>query len=102
MENVSGDKLSELQKEDNIILVDFWAKWCGPCKSLIPRLESIEKDYQNVRFVKIDVDENSDFAMSMGIRSVPTVMIYNGEKLVDRTSGIQSENHYKTVLDSLK
>lgn len=102
MENVSGEKLSQLQKDGNKILVDFWAKWCGPCKSLIPRLENIEKDYQNVKFVKIDVDENSDFAMSMDIRSIPTVMVFNGNELIDRSSGLQQENHYKSILDSLQ
>lgn len=101
MENISGEKLNELQKEGNKILVDFWAKWCGPCKSLIPRLENIEKDYEGIKFVKIDVDENPDFSMSMGIRSIPTVMIFNGDKMVDRSSGIQTENYYKTVLESL-
>jgi thioredoxin 1 len=101
MENITGDKLIELQRDGNKILVDFWAKWCGPCKSLIPRLESIEKDYENIKFVKIDVDENSDFASSLGIRSIPTVMFYRGEDLVNRTSGLQTENFYKSILDNL-
>jgi thioredoxin 1 len=101
MENITGDKLNELQKDGNLILVDFWAKWCGPCKSLIPRLENIEKDYENIKFVKIDVDENSDFAISMGIRSVPTVMFYRGEELINRTSGLQTETFYKSILDTL-
>jgi thioredoxin 1 len=101
MENITGEKLIELQKDGNKILVDFWAKWCGPCKSLIPRLESIEKEYENVKFVKIDVDENSDFASNMGIRSIPTVMFYRGQDLINRTSGLQTEIFYKSILDTL-
>lgn len=101
MENVSAEKLKELQNGENNILVDFWAKWCGPCKSLIPRLESIENSYQNVKFVKIDVDENMDIAIDMGIRSVPTVMIFKGNKLVNRSSGVNSESFYKEILDTL-
>ena len=101
MENVNGEKIKELQSQGKKILVDYWAKWCGPCKSLIPRLETMENQYPNVEFVKVDVDENIDMAMEMGIRSVPTVMIFDGDKLINRSSGLQSENFYKDILNSL-
>jgi thioredoxin len=101
MENVTADKVKELQSQGNKILVDYWAKWCGPCKSLIPRLELIESDYPNVTFVKVDVDENMDAALDMGIRSVPTVIIYDGDKLVNRSQGAQPEGFYKDILNSL-
>ena len=87
MENVTAEQVGELTTQGNKVLVDFWAKWCGPCKTLIPRLENIEKDYPNVKFVKVDVDENMDIAMDMGIRSVPTVVIYDGTKIVDKSTG---------------
>ena len=101
MENINVEQLKELQNNGEKILVDFWAKWCGPCKVLIPKLEEIEKDYPNVKFVEVDVDENNDAAIDLGIRSVPTVMIYDGEKLLDRTSGIKSDVHYKEFLNKL-
>jgi thioredoxin len=101
MENVTTERFKELQSQGNKLVVDFFAKWCGPCKTLIPRLEQIEKDYPEVKFIKIDVDENMDTSLDLGIRSVPTVMIFNGEKLVDRTQGVQSDNHYKEVLNKL-
>jgi thioredoxin 1 len=101
MENVTADKVKELQSQGNKILVDYWAKWCGPCKSLIPRLEGFESQYPNVTFVKVDVDENMDAALDMGIRSVPTVIIYDGDKLVNRSQGVQPEGFYKDILNSL-
>ncbi len=101
MENLTANEVYKLKSEGKKVLVDYWAKWCGPCKTLIPKLEMIEKDYPNVTFVKIDVDENQEHAVSMGIRSVPTVMIFNGDNLVDRTSGVQSDDHYKNVLNNL-
>lgn len=101
MENVTSDKLKELQSQGNKILVDYWAKWCGPCKTLIPRLESIESQYPNVTFVKIDVDENIDSALEMGIRSVPTVMVYDGKELINRSQGVQSDGFYKDILNEL-
>jgi thioredoxin len=101
MENVTTERFKELQLEGNKLVVDFWAKWCGPCKTLIPRLEQMEKDYPDVKFIKIDVDENMDTSLDMGIRSVPTVMIFEGNKLVDRSQGVQSDSHYKEVLNKL-
>ena len=101
MENVTAEKVGELTSQGKKVLVDFWAKWCGPCKALIPRLENIEKDYPNVVFVKVDVDENMDIALDMGIRSVPTVIIYDGTKVVDRSTGANQDNYYKNILDNL-
>lgn len=101
MENVTADKLKELQSQGKNVLVDFWAPWCGPCKTLIPRLENIEKEYPNTSFIKINVDENTNVAMEMGIRSIPTVMIYKGEELIDRSQGAQPDGFYKNILDRL-
>jgi thioredoxin 1 len=101
MENVTSDKVKELQSQGKKILVDYWAKWCGPCKSLIPRLEGFEGQFSNVVFVKVDVDENMDAALDMGIRSVPTVIIYDGDKLINRSQGVQPEGFYKDILKNL-
>lgn len=99
MENVNAEKVKQLQDEGKKVLVDYWAKWCGPCKSLIPRLESLESQYPDVTFVKVDVDENMDACLDLGIRSVPTVIIYNGTNLVDRSQGANVEAYYKSILD---
>jgi thioredoxin 1 len=64
-------------------------------------LESLESQYPNVTFVKVDVDENMDSALDMGIRSVPTVIIYDGDKLVNRSQGAQPEGFYKDILNNL-
>jgi len=101
MENVTSDKVKELQSQGNKVLVDYWAKWCGPCKSLIPRLEGLESQYPNVTFVKVDVDENMDAALDMGIRSVPTVVVYDGETLINRSQGANTDSFYKDILDNL-
>lgn len=101
MENVNSVKLKQLQNEGKKLLVDFWAPWCGPCKSLIPRLELLESKYQNVEFVKVNVDENSDLALELNIRTVPTVIIYDGKSLVERTTGANQDIVYTKVLDKL-
>lgn len=101
MENVTEEKVKQLKEEGKKILVDYWAQWCGPCKTLIPRLESLESEYPNVTFIKVDVDENMDSCIQLGIRSVPTVIIYDGETVIDRSQGVNHETYYKSILDKL-
>ena len=101
MENVTSDKVKELQSQGKTVLVDYWAKWCGPCKALIPRLELLEEQYPDVTFVKVDVDENMDASLDLGIRTVPTIMIYNGEELVSRSLGANNDIVYTNILDKL-
>jgi thioredoxin 1 len=101
MENVSGDVVEQLLTQDKVVLVDYFAKWCGPCKTLMPRLTALESEYPNAKFVSVDVDENTDHSMKVGIRSVPTIMIYKNGDLIDRSSGANSDAFYKKILNDL-
>lgn len=101
MENVTAEQVKQLQLEGKKLLVDYWAEWCLPCKALIPRLDALSNQYPDVTFVKVNVDENSEGCLELGIRSVPTVMIYNGEELVNRSTGANVDSVYKKILDSL-
>lgn len=99
MREINNLELEQLQSTGKKILVDFYATWCGPCKMLMPRLEEMSRNYPNVEFVKMDVDKNMEYAIKMGIRGVPTVIIFNGEELLDRSSGVMMENHYSKFLN---
>lgn len=101
MKAVTSEELETMISNGEKILLDFYADWCGPCKSLIPRLESMESSYENVKFVKLNVDENQSYAVKKGIRSVPTVMFLNGQKVINTSVGIQSDNFYKEILTEL-
>jgi thioredoxin 1 len=101
MTEINGEQLEQLKKEGKKILLDLYGIWCGPCKMLMPKLEQLKTQHENVVFVKMDVDKNQDYALELGVRGVPTVIIYNGETLVDRTSGVQPDGHYKGVLNNL-
>jgi len=70
MENLNSEQVKKLKNQGKKLLVDYYAKWCGPCKSLIPRLELIEKEYDYVTFVKVDVDENKDSLIELSILTV--------------------------------
>lgn len=101
MREVTIDELKKIQSEGKKILADFKARWCVPCKTLIPKLEIMSNDYPNIEFVSIDVDDNMDAALDLGIRSVPTVIIYDGNKLIDRSQGAKPDSYYKEVLNKL-
>lgn len=101
MENITSEQLNKLQLSGNTILVDYYAKWCGPCKTLMPRLSALQSDYPNIKFVSIDVDENMPHAVEVGIRSVPTVIFYKGEEEINRSTGANSDTFYKNILNTL-
>ena len=101
MDYISKEQLFELQKSGNKILVQYTASWCGPCRQLSPRLANISSSYDNIAFVKIDVDENMELAQNLLIRSVPTVIIYKGEEILNRSQGAQPDSFYKDILNNL-
>jgi thioredoxin 1 len=100
MQLVTSEELDQIKLSGQPVLVDYFATWCGPCKALIPMLERIEPDFPNVKFVKLNVDENRDHSVQMGIRSVPTVIFYNNNDEVSRSSGVNSDSFYKNILKS--
>jgi len=101
MKDLTTQEVKSLLSKGEKVLVDFWAPWCGPCKSLIPRLESMSDKYPNVHFVKVNVEDNRDFAMELGIRNVPTVVIYNGETIAGKKVGARPDNEYAAIIDSM-
>jgi thioredoxin 1 len=101
MEYVTAAQVAQLQSEGKKLLVQYTASWCNPCKQLTPRLSNLSNKYSDVTFVKVDVDENMDSARELLISTVPTVMIYNGETLVNRSTGANHDNVYSKILDTL-
>jgi thioredoxin 1 len=101
MENVTSAQVAQLQSEGKKLLVQYTASWCNPCKQLTPRLSNLSNKYSDVTFVKVDVDENMDSARELLISTVPTVMIYNGETLVNRSTGANHDSVYAKILDNL-
>ncbi len=101
MDNAVESQVKQLQTQNQKLLVDFWAPWCGPCRALMPRLEALESKYPHIKFVKVNVDENMDYARELGITTVPTVMIFDGQTLINRSLGANVDSVYTNILDTL-
>ena len=82
------------------VLIDFWAIWCGPCKMIAPFVEEIAKDYDGkIKVGKLDVDSNPQVSMNYGIRSIPTLLIFKGGKVVDQIIGAVPKNMITSKLE---
>ena len=75
--------------KDGVTLVDFFADWCGPCKMLAPVLEDVSLQNPDIKFVKVNVDENMDLAERFGIMSIPTVYLFKDGEVIAKTGGYQ-------------
>jgi thioredoxin 1 len=91
---------SEVLKNADVTLVDFWAEWCGPCKALGPTIDAIADQYEGkLKVYKLNVDENPDAAQRFKIRGIPTVLILKGGQVVDQLVGNQPKDSFITAIE---
>jgi thioredoxin 1 len=83
---------SEVLKSDKLVIADFWAEWCGPCKMIAPLLDEIAKELPGkVRIVKVNVDEEQQLAQQYGIYNIPTLIFFKGGQVVESVMGTQAK-----------
>jgi thioredoxin 1 len=86
---------TEVLKNTELTLVDFWAEWCGPCRALAPTLDALADEYQGkVKVYKLNVDENPESAQKFKVRGIPTVMLVKGGQVVDQLVGNQPKDSF--------
>lgn len=84
------------------IIVEFWAEWCGPCRIMKPIFERVSSENtSDVKMFTMNVDMNREIAMSLGIRSIPTVKVFDGGQLVDTKVGVLQEGDIKSMVKEL-
>ena len=93
---------AQVLNSDQPVLVDFWATWCGPCRTIAPTIEELASDYDGrARVVKLDVDNNPQTAMKYGIRSIPSLLFFKDGRPVDQMVGVVPKKVLAEKLDAL-
>ncbi len=83
---------ADVLKSEKPVLVDYWAEWCGPCRQIAPALEEVAAEMDTITIAKLNIDENPEVPSGMGVRGIPTLMIFKGGELVGTKVGVQSKS----------
>lgn len=102
MIDYQGQPYQEVIGQQGLVIVQYFATWCGPCKMLKPVLEAISTEMTDVKFYRSDIDLFRAQAIEAGIKSVPTVVLYKDGEEVDRTSGYQPKERVEAWINQFK
>jgi thioredoxin 1 len=92
---------SEVLEADSLVMVDFWAVWCGPCRMIAPTVEELAKEYgDKLKVVKLNTDENPDIASRYKIMGIPTIMFFKNGETVDQVVGAVPKPQLKSKIDA--
>ncbi|MDD2496427.1 MAG: thioredoxin [Tissierellia bacterium] len=94
-------QFDEVINKEKLVLIDFWATWCAPCRMLAPVIEKIAEQYDGKLVVgKVDIDEQQELAIRYGIQSIPTVILFKDGKVVAKEIGVKPLKAFTSLLDS--
>lgn len=91
----------EVLMADTLVVVDYWADWCSPCKQMAPIIDELSREYAQVKFVKVDTNTNPNLAAQQGILSLPTLQFFQGGRVAKSLSGGKTKNALKKAIDEL-
>ena len=93
---------NDVEQSELLVLIDFWATWCGPCKAIAPMIEEIAEEFNGkVKVGKVDVDKNQDTAMKFGVRSIPTLLVIKNGEVVNQIVGAVPKSNITNVLNEV-
>lgn len=99
---ITNTNLSGVLSSSKVVVIDFWATWCGPCRVLGPTVDDIAAEYEGrVTVAKCNVDDCEDIAAEFGIRNIPSLLYFKDGELVDRTAGLQTKQQIEEKLNAL-
>jgi thioredoxin 1 len=100
--NITSENFEPTIKDNDIVIVDFWAEWCGPCKSFAPTFEAVSEKHPDIVFAKVNTEEQQELAASFQIRSIPTLMIFREQVILFSQPGALTEGQLEEVIGQVK
>lgn len=101
-QELNSDNFNDTIQGNDIVIIDFWAQWCGPCKSFAPTFESASESHADVVFAKVNTEEQTELAQACQIRSIPTLMIFREQVLLFNQAGALAPAQLEDVLEKVK
>ena len=97
---LTKENFQETVDNNKVVLVDFWAEWCAPCRMLGPSIDQLEKEYEGrVIVAKVDTSVENDLSAKYGIRSLPTILIFKDGEVAEQLTGVRPKTHYVDKLN---
>ena len=98
---ITDSNFNEIVTKNDIVLVDFWAEWCGPCRMIAPMIEELANEYDGKAIIgKLDVDNNQESSIKFGVRSIPTLLVFKNGEMVDRHVGAVPKETLSSSINS--
>ena len=97
--DVTDATFKDILQENSAVVVDCWAPWCGPCRMIGPVIDQLSEEYENVKFGKLNTDENIEISRKFQIMAIPTLLFFKNGELVDRITGVVPKAH---IVDAIK
>lgn len=97
---ITKDNFDEIVNNNDVVIIDFWAQWCGPCKTFAPVFEATSEKYPDIVFGKVDTEDQTDLASQFGIRSIPTLMVVREKIILYSKAGAVPAQRLETLVDS--
>ena len=93
---------NEVMETEKVVVIDFWATWCGPCKMMAPVVEEVAKDYPDVKVCKVNVDEEPELSNAFKIVSIPTIVVIKNGEIIDSVAGYRPKEDIEKIIKLVK
>ena len=93
---------NEVMETEKVVVIDFWATWCGPCKMMAPVVEEVAKDYPDVKVCKVNVDEEPELSNAFKIVSIPTIVVIKNGEIIDSVVGYRPKEDIENIIKLVK